>query len=111
MSKRLPQINSLLETELSQLLSRELELPSDCLITLTNVETSADLRHAKVWLSILPEAETRRVFKILNKKKKEIEKLLHKKLYMKPLPNLEFIIDKTEANASRMDKLIDNLKT
>jgi len=110
MSKRLPQINSLLETELSQLLSREIELPSDCLVTLTNVETSADLRHAKAFISVLPEKETRRAFKELNKKKKEIEKILHKKLYMRPLPKLEFVIDKTEANASRIEKLLDNLK-
>ena len=110
MTQRIPKINSLLETELAELINRELELPEGCLITLTQVETSADLRHAKVWISILPENKTLTIFKQLNKKKKELQTLLHKKLYMKPLPQLEFKIDKTEVNASRLENLIDNLK-
>jgi len=110
MSKRVLQINSLLETELSQILNREVEVPSDCIITLTDVETSADLRQAKAYISVLPEKETRRVFKTLSRQKSQIQSLLHKKLFMKPLPKLEFIIDKTESHASHMDKLLDNLK-
>lgn len=111
MKKRIQQINSLLETELGQILNRELELPSDCMITLTGVETSPDLRWTQAWISVLPETQTRRVFKELNKKKKEIQKILHKKLFMKPLPKVEFKIDKTEVHATRMDKLLDNLET
>lgn len=110
MSKRIAQVNSLLESELSQILIRELELPKNCLATLTRVKTTQDLREARVWISILPEGETRRVFKELNKKKKEIQNLLYKKLFIKPLPKLEFKIDKTEVDASRMEQLLDNLK-
>lgn len=111
MSKRISQVNSLLKSELSQIFLRELELPRDCLITITRGEATPDLREARVWVSVLPEKETRRVFKELNKKKREIQRLLHKKLVMRPLPRIEFKIDKTEVEASRMEQLLDNLKT
>jgi len=109
MSKRLPQINSLLAAELSQIIRRELDPPENCLVTLTAVETTPDLMEARVWLSVLPESETEHVFKFLNQKKREIQNLLHKKLVMKPLPKLVFKSDATEANASRIEQLLDNL--
>ena len=110
MSNRTLKINSLLEIELGQILNRKIELPKDCLITLTGVETMPDLREARVWISVLPELETRRVFKELNRKKSEIQKILHKKLFMNPLPKLQFRIDKTEVHATRMDRILDNLE-
>lgn len=110
MSNRTLKINSLIESELSQILNREIEIPKDCLITLTGVETTPDLREAKAWVSVLPEMETRRVFKELNRSKKQIQRILHKKLVMKPLPRIEFKVDKTEVHATRMDRILDNLK-
>lgn len=110
MSKRLPQVNSLLQTELSQIFLRELELPRDCLVTITAVKTSPDLHDAIVWISVLPETETPRILKILTRKVGLIQKVLHSRLVMKPLPKLEFRIDSTEAEASRIEQILDNLK-
>lgn len=109
MSKRLPQVNSLLQSELSQIFLRELEISRDCLITITAVKTSPDLHDAIVWVSVLPETESPRVFKALARKKGEIQKILHSRLVMKPLPKLEFRADTTEVEASHIERLLDNL--
>ena len=54
MSHRINQVNELIKQELNDLLVSELEFTKGCLVTITAVETSKDLRHAKIWVSVLP---------------------------------------------------------
>lgn len=110
MNKRISQVNSLLKSELAQIINRKFEPPPDCLITLTAVETTPDLHEARVWISVLPESQANRIFKMLNRQKNALQTILHQKLVMKPLPKLEFKIDQTEANATRLERILDNLK-
>lgn len=111
MTKRIPQVNSLLEFEISQIIQRRLDLSRDCLVTITAVETSADLREAKVWVSALPVKTMGRVLRELNRKKGEIQKILFKKLFMKPLPKIIFKADKTEEQADKIETLLKKLES
>jgi len=110
MSHRILQINELIRQELGQLMSAEIELPKNCLATITYVETSKDLRHAKVWLSVIPTSYTRKVLDKLTANAGHLQFLLNKKLAMKPLPRLKFAIDDTEKKASKIEDLLDQIK-
>ena len=109
MSERIPKINALIQHELSELLSREIEFPGNCLVTIVGVETSKDLRHAKVWVSILPEFYIGKAFEQLKREAGHLQFLLNKRLSMKPLPRLSFAIDDTEQKASDIESLLDQI--
>ena len=53
--KRLDRVNQLIREEISTLLQRELKDPRLGFVTVTEVETSKDLRTAKIFVSVLGE--------------------------------------------------------
>ena len=110
MTHRLPQVNQLIMSELNTLLLSEVDFPPSCLVTITAVETSKDLRHAKVWLSILPTDQTKKVLTILGHQIGHLQFLLNKKLSMRPLPRIRFTIDQTESRAAEIETLLDDIK-
>ncbi len=82
------------------------------LVTITGVEVSPDLALAKVYLSVFPVKDVEEVFFSMDNKKGEIRKLLGNKIgkRVRIVPDLAFYHDNTEEEASKIDRLIDNLK-
>jgi ribosome-binding factor A len=88
----------------------ELKDPRIGFVTVTGVETSPDLRHARVFVSVLGSEK---------KRKKSLEGLaaahgvlqshLARELRMKRTPTLAFEYDPTVEEGVRMSKLIDGL--
>jgi ribosome-binding factor A len=107
MPHRLEQINSNIHHELSQLFSRELEFPTDCIVSISRVKTSEDLRWAQIWISVLPIDRRSKIRNIVNKKKGLLQKHLNKRLRMKPIPRLQFFTDFTEEKAEGIEQTID----
>jgi len=110
MSHRLAQINELIRQQLNQLLLTEFEFPQGCLVTIVRVETSRDLRHAKVWISVMPTHYIKKVLTKLNSQIGHLQFLINKKLLIKPLPRLRFAIDDTESKAQEIEQLLDQIK-
>lgn len=110
MSHRIEQINELVRHEVSQLMLTELELPQGCLVTITRVITSKDLRHAKILISVMPEKFMGTVLEIIRKNIGQIQHQLNQRLSMKPLPRLNFAIDSTEQEAAKIEELLDRIK-
>lgn len=65
MSQRIKRVNELLKHEISQLILREIDFP-DILVTITDIDTSADLRHTKVKISALPQDKNELAIEIIN---------------------------------------------
>lgn len=106
---RIEKINSLIQRELSQIISREIDFPQGLLVTVTGVETLPDLSLAKIWLSIFPVQETKNVIKILNKRIGYLQRLLNKRLIMRPLPRIKFFVDTAEERAAKVEDLLDDI--
>lgn len=109
MSQRILQINDLIREHLGELFLREISFKAGILVTITKVETSADLRHAKISISTYPEQESEYALKTIFHEKRAIQKALHRKLHMKPLPILSFVSDSTEQDADVVEKLLRRL--
>lgn len=109
MSERIKRVNELLKHEISQLLLREIDF-CDILVTVISIETSSDLRHAKVKISILPQKKNETALKIINKNIFNIQQKLNKKLHMKPVPKIRFEIDQSEIKAQRIEELLSKNK-
>ena len=107
MTHRIEQINELIRHELTTLLLSEVEFPRDCLATVTFVTVSSDLRHAKVGISVLPLNRSGSVLATLRRNAGRLQFLLNKKLTVKPLPRLSFVIDDTEAKAAKVEAVIN----
>jgi len=107
MSHRLAQINELVRQQLNELLLTNVDFPQGCLVTINAVETSKDLRHAKVFISVLPTKLTGKALDRINKNIGHLQFLLNKQLHLRPLPRLRFVIDNTESQASEIDRLIN----
>jgi ribosome-binding factor A len=103
---RIDQINELLRAELGEIFRKEVSLKQGILITISKVETTRDLRHAKVSISVFPESEESYAMKTLGNELSHIQKMLYTKLYMKPLPHIHLLTDRTEQKADVIEKIL-----
>src|SRR3989344_2519124 len=110
MPHRLEQVNELIRQQLNQLLLTEVDFPPDCLVTIVKVETSPDLRHAKIFISVLPNDQEKKVLVILKHHVGLLQFELNKKLAFRPLPRIRFLIDETEKKAADIEALLDKIK-
>lgn len=108
--ERISRVNQLIKKELSKILFREIDFPEETLVTLTRVETSADLEEAKVYISVLPEDKFVKVFEMLDKLVYFLQQKLNKRLRMRPLPRIKFVEEKKTAEASRIEELLEQIR-
>ena len=106
---RIERVNELIYRELAVLCSRNIDLPLDSFVSITNVDVSKDLKHANIWVSIFPANKKMQTLRALEKKRRFLESALRKKLKIKFIPNLEFKIDRTEEEAIKIETLIDSV--
>lgn len=109
MSQRIVKINSLIQKNIAEILSKNLSIKLGVFLTVSKVDTTPDLRYTRIFLSVFPEKEINYVLETLKKEKYVLQGVLNKKLHMKPLPRLEFIIDKTEAEADKIEKILKEI--
>lgn len=107
--ERVDRVNELLRHELGEVLSRELELPEGTLVTVTNVQVSQDLAHAKVWVSVLPFDRTEETLALMTKSVGTLQHILNRKLRMEPVPRIRFLVDEHEHQAARIEQILDSL--
>lgn len=97
MSRRTERVNELIRHELSDLLLRDLRDPRlDGLISLTRVEVTPDLYHARIQVSVMSEtADQAEALKALNAAAGYLHKELVHRLEMRRVPFLSFVLDKS----------------
>lgn len=96
-------VGQLIRDELAALFLREIEI-AGALPTITDVEVSKDLEHAKVKVSVLPTTASPKVLKILNKARARFQFELLRKINIRPMPQITFEIDYGLANAAAVEK-------
>ena len=106
---RLDRVNELIKKTLAKIISEEIEIPSDVFVTVVKVDTSRDLRYTRVFLSVFPEKRFGEIFRLLERRIYFLQGILNKNLSMKPLPRIEFVADKTEAEADKIEKLLKEI--
>ena len=109
-TSRIDSVNSLLKREVSKILQREISFPAGILVTLTKAEATANLIEAKIYISAFPEDKSEDVLKILKKEVPGIQKEINKKLNMRPVPKIIFVLDKNSSAVGRVEELLNQLK-
>jgi len=88
----------------------ELKDPRIGFVTVTGVETSADLRHARVFVSVLgPERKLEATLAGRSAAHGALQGRIARELRLKRTPQLTFEYDPSVEHGVRMSKLIDEL--
>lgn len=106
-SRRVEQLNSLVQQEVANILSREMEWPAGTFVTVVRVEVADDAESAKVWVSVLPATRQDDALQTLNSRIGEIQSILNKRLVMKFVPKLTFHVDESGERAAAITKALD----
>ena len=107
-STRASRVADQIQRDLSGLIRQEVKDPRVGLITLTDVEVSRDLGHAKVYVSCLGDAQSAlRSVQSLQHAAAFLRRLLAKSLSLRSVPQLEFVYDASVERGVRLSHLID----
>src|ERR671935_865758 len=109
MSERMGRVNEAVKEVLSEGIG-ELKDPRIGFVTITAVETSSDLRHARVFVSVLgSERKRERTLEGLGAAHGVLQARVARELRMKRTPQLAFEYDPSVERGVRMTQLIDEL--
>jgi ribosome-binding factor A len=105
-SNRTDRVAEQIRRELADLIVRDLRDPRIGLVTISDVDVSPDLAHAKVFFTVIgaPPAEAADG---LNTAAGHLHNLLFKRLAMRTVPRLRFVHDASVEHGFEIDRLID----
>lgn len=108
---RIARVNEQLKREISRILRREVKDPRiGSPPTITGVETSADLGHAKVWIRTLAEgAAEADLLEGLRAAASFIRGELGRRLHLRKVPELEFHFDRSLERAQRIEEILSDV--
>jgi ribosome-binding factor A len=102
-------IADLMQRELSGLLQREVRDPRVGMVTITSVDVSPDLSHAKVFFTILDSDKKDETTKGLQRAASFLRSQLSKRMSMYTTPELRFVYDESVERGDRLSRLIDSV--
>lgn len=111
-SNRIGRINEEIQKELSSLI-RNLKDPrvQDTMISITHVETTPDLRYAKIYVSFLQENKAADALKGLKSAGGYLRRELSRALQLRYTPELVWALDDSITYGAKMLELINSLDT
>ena len=101
-------VADLIQRELSDLLRREVRDPRVGMITLTSVDVSPDLSHAKVFFTILEKEKLDDTIRALRRAAGFLRSQLAHRMKMYTTPELRFVYDESVERGDRLSRLIDS---
>jgi len=109
--KRTDRLNSLIKEVLSEVIRREVKNPHvNELITVTHVEVTPDLHHAKVYVSVIgTDAQKKETLQALQSAAGFIAVNASKKVTMRYFPALTFKLDESVDKQMRIQKLLGEI--
>ena len=110
--QRLDRVNSLLKEVIVEAIQKDVRNPNiTTFISVTKVETSADLHHAKVYISMIATDEQKaKILPALQSAAGFIAVHASKKVRMRYFPQLTFIIDKALEEHMRIEKILGKIE-
>ena len=103
-------IGDLIQRELADLLAREVRDPRVGMVTLTSVDVSPDMSHAKVLFTVLHPGKAEAVREGLTRAAGFLRSQLAKRVTLYSIPELRFEYDESIERADRLSRLIDSVK-
>ncbi len=111
--RRIDRIEEQLRIELSEVIEREIQDPRIGLVTVTRVKVSPDLRHARVFVTVLGgEDQRKKTIEGLRSAASYIRRCVsHRLQHLKRMPELTFGYDESVEKGIRIEELLDQIKS
>ena len=110
MSQRIDRVDELLRQEIGAILAREVQDPHIGFATVTDVETTPDLRHARVWVSVIGGASERaETLAALERAMGFVRHELGARLRLRRIPALHVTLDDSAVRGTRVLRIIEEL--
>jgi ribosome-binding factor A len=110
-SDRMRRVNEAVREVLSDAI-KLLKDPRVGFVTITDVRTSPDLRHARVYVSVLgTESERAATMDGLASAHGVLQSVVNRELRIKHTPTLDFIYDDTAERADRLERMLADMET
>jgi ribosome-binding factor A len=111
MTRRIERLNSVIQQEISQLLREQVNDPRlTSLISITEVSTSSDLRHTKVFISTFGDnVDKKEILQGFTAASGFLRRQLANRLQLRHMPELSFHFDDSIEHAAEVLKLIDEV--
>lgn len=106
-TNRIAKVNSLIQRKLGPVLLRFLEGQKG-LVTITKIETSKDMKWAKVWISIY-NGDDEKILALLNRHIYHIQGELNKHFATKVIPRISFHLDTSPRYVEHIDEVIKKI--
>ena len=107
MKYRKLKVQDLMREEIALIIQREIRDPGMGFITVLGAKMSDDLKDAKVYLSIYGDEEQKAAtMAALKRSRNYIKFLLGKRIQLRNMPELHFVIDDTYEKAARIEEIL-----
>jgi ribosome-binding factor A len=112
MNRRVQRLNSLLKQVISDVIRKEVKNPHlPKLITITHVDVTKDLHHAKVYVSVIGDEKTKQeALQTLLSASGFIGVHASKEVKLRFFPELTFVLDDTVDKQIRIEELIHQIE-
>ncbi len=107
---RTQRIGDQMQRELAQLIPREVKDPRLGFVTVTAVDVSRDVGHAKVFVTLMGENDTDKIklnLEVLNDAAGYLRMLLGKAMKLRSVPQLHFHYDESISRGAHLSALIE----
>jgi ribosome-binding factor A len=109
MAQRMRRVNELMREVIGSAITSELQDPRIGFVTVTSVDTSPDLRSARVYVSVLgDEAEREATLAGLRSSHGVLQSAIASEMRIKRTPTLTFRYDETPERGMRITKLLED---
>ena len=105
---RTDKLDSLLQKEISNIIQFDLNNPEIGFVTVSEVRVSPDLSKGKVYVSFFGKNYE---VAALKKSKGFIKTELAKRIKLRKIPDLEFVVDDTLQKVSRIEEIVNHSKS
>jgi ribosome-binding factor A len=104
---RAERLGDQIQRELAVLIQQEIKDPRIGMVTVAAVKVSADLAHAKVYVTVLGGEDAQGSVRILNRAAAFLRRELGRRIVARVVPELHFTYDKAQETGARLSSLID----
>jgi ribosome-binding factor A len=107
---RAQRVGDQIQRELADVIARHVDDPRVGGVTLSGVEVSRDLGHARIFVTVPADVDPSSCLKALNGAAGYLRRRLAERLRMRYMPGLRFVHDTTLEQATRVSLLIDSVR-
>lgn len=107
-------VNSELQRQIAKIIANDIKDPrlGSCIVSVTKVSTTPDLKYAKVYLSVYASTEEERISALdtVKRSKTFIRNMLKYAVQIRLLPELNFILDTSVDYGMKIDSLLAKIE-